>query len=74
MQKIGAAPTSKPGDRPVKAITVQSVKIEKKSVAARPGASPAGFNAGFHHGMRVKATASCFMCTDVLMLLMGLLM
>jgi peptidyl-prolyl cis-trans isomerase A (cyclophilin A) len=28
--KIGATPTSKPGDRPLKPITVQSVRIEKK--------------------------------------------
>jgi peptidyl-prolyl cis-trans isomerase A (cyclophilin A) len=28
--KIGGTPTSKPGDRPVKPITVQSVTIEKK--------------------------------------------
>ena len=27
--KIGHVPTSKPGDRPVKPITIQSVKIEK---------------------------------------------
>jgi peptidyl-prolyl cis-trans isomerase A (cyclophilin A) len=30
VQKIGSTPTSKPGDRPVKPITVQSVRIEKK--------------------------------------------
>jgi peptidyl-prolyl cis-trans isomerase A (cyclophilin A) len=29
IQKIGAMPTSKPGDRPVKPITVQSVTIER---------------------------------------------
>ena len=28
--KIGSTPTTKPGDRPVKPITVESVKIEKK--------------------------------------------
>ena len=28
--KIGATPTSKPGDRPLKPITVESVRIEKK--------------------------------------------
>jgi peptidyl-prolyl cis-trans isomerase A (cyclophilin A) len=28
--KIGSTPTSKPGDRPLKPITVQTVKIEKK--------------------------------------------
>ena len=30
VKKIGSTPTSKPGDRPVKPITVQSVKIETK--------------------------------------------
>jgi len=30
VKKIGKTPTSKPGDRPVKPITVQSVTIEKK--------------------------------------------
>ena len=30
MQKIGSTPTSKPGDRPVKPITVESVTIERK--------------------------------------------
>jgi peptidyl-prolyl cis-trans isomerase A (cyclophilin A) len=30
VKKIGSTPTTKPGDRPVKPITVQSVKIEKK--------------------------------------------
>jgi len=30
VQKIGSTPTSKPGDRPVKPITIQSVTIEKK--------------------------------------------
>jgi len=30
VQKIGSSPTSKPGDRPVKAITIQTVTIEKK--------------------------------------------
>ena len=30
VKKIGGTPTSKPGDRPVKPITVQSVTIEKK--------------------------------------------
>jgi peptidyl-prolyl cis-trans isomerase A (cyclophilin A) len=29
VKKIGSTPTSKPGDRPLKPITVQSVKIEK---------------------------------------------
>jgi len=29
VNKIGAAPTSKPGDRPLKPITINSVKIEK---------------------------------------------
>src|SRR5947207_1255659 len=29
IDKIGHAPTSKPGDRPLKTITIQSVKIEK---------------------------------------------
>jgi peptidyl-prolyl cis-trans isomerase A (cyclophilin A) len=29
VQKIGTTPTSKPGDRPLKPITVQSVKIER---------------------------------------------
>jgi cyclophilin family peptidyl-prolyl cis-trans isomerase len=29
VKKIGATPTSKPGDRPVKPITIQSVKIER---------------------------------------------
>ncbi len=30
IKKIGSTPTSKPGDRPVKPITIESVKIEKK--------------------------------------------
>ena len=30
VKKIGGTPTSKPGDRPVKPITIQSVTIEKK--------------------------------------------
>jgi peptidyl-prolyl cis-trans isomerase A (cyclophilin A) len=30
VKKIGTVPTSKPGDRPVKPITIQSVAIEKK--------------------------------------------
>ena len=30
VKKIGATPTSKPGDRPLKAVTIQSVTIEKK--------------------------------------------
>ena len=30
VKKIGGTPTSKPGDRPIKAITVQTVTIEKK--------------------------------------------
>jgi peptidyl-prolyl cis-trans isomerase A (cyclophilin A) len=30
IEKIGSTKTSKPGDRPVKAITVQSVKISKE--------------------------------------------
>jgi peptidyl-prolyl cis-trans isomerase A (cyclophilin A) len=30
VQKIGSTPTSKPGDRPLKPITIQSVTIEKK--------------------------------------------
>ena len=30
VKKIGSAPTSKPGDRPVKPITIESVTIEKK--------------------------------------------
>jgi cyclophilin family peptidyl-prolyl cis-trans isomerase len=30
VKKIGSTPTSKPGDRPVKPITVQSVKIENQ--------------------------------------------
>jgi len=30
VKKIGGTPTSKPGDRPVKAITVEKVTIEKK--------------------------------------------
>jgi len=30
VKKIGSTPTSKPGDRPVKPITVQSVTIERK--------------------------------------------
>jgi peptidyl-prolyl cis-trans isomerase A (cyclophilin A) len=30
VRRIGKAPTSKPGDRPIKPITVQSVTIEKK--------------------------------------------
>ena len=30
VQKIGSTPTSKPGDRPVKPITIQSVTIERK--------------------------------------------
>jgi len=29
VQKIGRAPTSKPGDRPLKPITIQTVRIEK---------------------------------------------
>jgi len=29
--KIGATPTSKPGDRPLKPITIQSVVIENKA-------------------------------------------
>jgi len=31
VKKIGATPTSKPGDRPVKPITIQSVTIERKA-------------------------------------------
>jgi peptidyl-prolyl cis-trans isomerase A (cyclophilin A) len=31
IKKIGGTPTSKPGDRPVKPITLQSVTIERKS-------------------------------------------
>ena len=30
VKKIGDAPTSKPGDRPIKPITIQSVTIERK--------------------------------------------
>jgi hypothetical protein len=30
VKKIGGAATSKPGDRPVKPITIESVTIEKK--------------------------------------------
>jgi len=30
VKKIGSTPTSKPGDRPLKAITIESVTIEKK--------------------------------------------
>jgi peptidyl-prolyl cis-trans isomerase A (cyclophilin A) len=30
VEKIGKTPTSKPGDRPLKPITIQSVTIEKK--------------------------------------------
>jgi peptidyl-prolyl cis-trans isomerase A (cyclophilin A) len=30
VKKIGGTPTSKPGDRPVKPITIQSVTIERK--------------------------------------------
>jgi peptidyl-prolyl cis-trans isomerase A (cyclophilin A) len=30
VKKIGSTPTSKPGDRPLKPITIESVKIEKK--------------------------------------------
>src|SRR5579864_7672855 len=30
VNRIGSAPTSKPGDRPVKTITIESVKIERK--------------------------------------------
>ena len=30
VKKIGSSPTSKPGDRPVRPITIQSVTIEKK--------------------------------------------
>ena len=30
VKKIGATPTQKPGDRPLKPITVESVRIEKK--------------------------------------------
>jgi peptidyl-prolyl cis-trans isomerase A (cyclophilin A) len=30
VKKIGSTPTSKPGDRPVKPITIQSVTLEKK--------------------------------------------
>jgi peptidyl-prolyl cis-trans isomerase A (cyclophilin A) len=30
IKKIGSTPTSKPGDRPLKAITVESVTIERK--------------------------------------------
>jgi peptidyl-prolyl cis-trans isomerase A (cyclophilin A) len=30
VKKIGSTPTSKPGDRPVKAITIENVTIEKK--------------------------------------------
>jgi peptidylprolyl isomerase len=29
VRKIGSTPTSKPGDRPIKPITVQSVVIER---------------------------------------------
>jgi peptidylprolyl isomerase len=29
VQKIGKTPTSKPGDRPLKPITVQAVKIQR---------------------------------------------
>ena len=32
VKKIGGTPTSKPGDRPVKAITITSVTIEKQQV------------------------------------------
>jgi peptidyl-prolyl cis-trans isomerase A (cyclophilin A) len=32
VQRIGNTPTSKPGDRPLKPITVQSVRIERKSL------------------------------------------
>ncbi len=31
VKKIGSTPTAKPGDRPVKPITIQSVRIEKKT-------------------------------------------
>jgi len=30
VRRIGSAPTSKPGDRPIKAITIESVSIERK--------------------------------------------
>jgi peptidyl-prolyl cis-trans isomerase A (cyclophilin A) len=30
VKKIGTTPTSKPGDRPIKPITVESIKIERK--------------------------------------------
>jgi peptidyl-prolyl cis-trans isomerase A (cyclophilin A) len=30
LKKIGGAPTSKPGDRPIKPITIQTVRIENK--------------------------------------------
>jgi peptidylprolyl isomerase len=30
VKKIGSTPTSKPGDRPVKPITIESVTIEKR--------------------------------------------
>ena len=30
VKKIGSTPTSKPGDKPLKPITIQSVTIEKK--------------------------------------------
>jgi peptidyl-prolyl cis-trans isomerase A (cyclophilin A) len=30
VRKIGSAPTSKPGDRPIKAVTIESVSIERK--------------------------------------------
>jgi hypothetical protein len=29
VKKIGSTPTSKPGDRPVKPITIESVKISR---------------------------------------------
>jgi hypothetical protein len=30
VSKIGRTPTSKPGDRPIKPVTIQSVTIERK--------------------------------------------
>ena len=30
VQKIGSVPTSKPGDRPIKPITIQTITIERK--------------------------------------------
>jgi peptidyl-prolyl cis-trans isomerase A (cyclophilin A) len=43
VKKIGSTATSKPGDRPLKPITIESVTIERKSTGARPGGGMRAF-------------------------------